>query len=42
VFDATSIETLIERLARVLEGMTADPGRRVSSIDVSVGAQAGW
>ena len=29
-----SIETLIERLGRVLVAMTADPARRVSSIDV--------
>ncbi len=34
VFDAASIETLIERLQRVLVAMTADPGRRLSSIDV--------
>ncbi len=34
VFDAASIETLIERLQRVLVGMTADAGRRLSSIDV--------
>ncbi len=34
VFDAASIETLIERLERVLVAMTADPARRVSSIDV--------
>ncbi len=34
VFDAASIQTLIERLERVLVVMTADPGRRVSSIDV--------
>ena len=34
VFDPASIETLIERLERVLEAMTADPGRRVASIDV--------
>ena len=34
VFDPASIETLIERLARVLVAMTVDPGRRVSSIDV--------
>ena len=34
VFDAASIETLIERLQRVLVAMTADPARRLSSIDV--------
>ena len=34
VFDAESIEALIERFGRVLGAMTADPGRRVASIDV--------
>ncbi|WP_369831828.1 amino acid adenylation domain-containing protein, partial [Mycobacterium sp. E796] len=34
VFDAASIETLIERLQRVLATMTADPGRRLSSVDL--------
>ena len=34
VFDAASIETLIERLKRVLVAMTADPRRRLSSVDV--------
>ena len=34
VFDAASIETLIGRLERVLVAMTADPTRRLSSIDV--------
>ncbi|KUH89631.1 non-ribosomal peptide synthetase [Mycobacterium sp. GA-1999] len=34
VFDAESIEALIERLSRVLEAMTADPTRRLSSIDL--------
>ena len=34
VFDAASIEALIERLGRVLVGLTTDPARRVSSIDV--------
>ncbi len=34
VFDAASIETLIERLQRVLVAMTAEPTRRLSSIDV--------
>ncbi|BCZ25599.1 hypothetical protein MTY59_54540 [Mycobacterium senriense] len=34
VFDTQSIETLIERLRRVLAAMTADPSRRLSSLDV--------
>jgi len=34
VFDAASIETLMERLRRVLVAMTADPARRLSSVDV--------
>ncbi|WP_407665959.1 amino acid adenylation domain-containing protein [Mycolicibacterium boenickei] len=34
VFDAATIETLIERLQRVLVAMTADPARRLSSVDV--------
>ncbi|MCV7024868.1 amino acid adenylation domain-containing protein, partial [Mycolicibacterium novocastrense] len=34
VFDAASIEALIERLRRVLDSMVADPRRRVSSLDV--------
>ena len=34
VFDAATIETLIERFERVLVAMVSDPGRRVSSIDV--------
>ena len=34
VFDAASIETLIERWRRVLEAITADPTRRLSSIDL--------
>ena len=34
VFDTASIEVLIERLERVLVAMTADPTRRLSSIDV--------
>ncbi|ORB60316.1 non-ribosomal peptide synthetase, partial [Mycolicibacterium tusciae] len=34
VFDAASIEALIERLRRVLDSMVADPARRVSSVDV--------
>ena len=34
VFDTASIKTLIERFERVLEAMTADPARLLSSIDV--------
>ena len=34
VFDAASIEALIARLQRVLVALTADPTRRLSSIDV--------
>ena len=34
VFDAASIEALIERLRRVVVALTADPTRRISSIDV--------
>src|SRR5208283_5869131 len=34
VFDAASIQALIERLGRVLVAMTADPGRRLSSMDL--------
>ncbi|HEY2501794.1 MAG TPA: amino acid adenylation domain-containing protein, partial [Mycobacterium sp.] len=34
VFDAESIETLIERLRRVLTAMTSDPTARLSSVDV--------
>ena len=34
VFDAAGIEALIERLARVLAAMTADPTQRLSSMDV--------
>ena len=34
VFDPDSIATLIERLQRVLVAMTADPGQRLSAIDV--------
>jgi acyl carrier protein len=41
VFDAASIEALIERLRRVLEAMTADPMRRLSSMDLlDAGEQA--
>jgi amino acid adenylation domain-containing protein/non-ribosomal peptide synthase protein (TIGR01720 family) len=34
VFDADSIEALIERLERVLLALTVDPSRRLSSIDL--------
>nr|WP_324678030.1 non-ribosomal peptide synthetase [Mycobacterium sp. 663a-19] len=34
VFDAASIETLIERLQRVVVAMAADPARPLSSVDV--------
>ena len=34
VFDAASIEALIARLQRVLECMVADPGQRLSSVDL--------
>ena len=34
VFDAAGIEALIERLRRVLVAMTADPRRRLSSVDL--------
>ena len=34
VFDAASIEALIGRLERVLVAMTAEPARRLSSVDV--------
>ncbi|WP_083667213.1 non-ribosomal peptide synthetase, partial [Mycobacterium sp. SP-6446] len=34
VFDTPTIQTLIERLQRVLEAMTAEPTRRLSSVDV--------
>ncbi|MGY4712885.1 amino acid adenylation domain-containing protein, partial [Mycolicibacterium sp. CBM1] len=34
VFDAASIETLVQRLERVLVAMTTDPTRAVSSIDL--------
>ena len=34
VFDAASIEALIERWRRVVEAITADPTRRLSSLDL--------
>ena len=39
VFDAATVESLIERLRRVLVAMTADPGRRLSSVDVLDGGE---
>ncbi|MCV7085171.1 hypothetical protein H7H52_05425, partial [Mycolicibacter hiberniae] len=33
-FDLADVEALIERLRRILAAMTADPARRVQSIDV--------
>ena len=39
VFDTESIETLIERLQRVLAAMTADPTRRLSAIDLLSAAE---
>ena len=39
VFDAASIEALIERLERVLVAITADPTRRLSSIDLLDGGE---
>ena len=42
VFDAASIEALIERLQRVLVAMTADPTRSLSSVDLlDAGEHAG-
>nr|WP_308248312.1 condensation domain-containing protein [Nocardia nova] len=34
IFEAVSIEAVVERLQRILEAVTADPLRRLSSIDV--------
>ncbi|WP_368664944.1 condensation domain-containing protein, partial [Mycobacterium sp. E3298] len=34
VFDTASIEALVERFRRVLAGMTSDPARRLSSIEL--------
>nr|WP_231997158.1 non-ribosomal peptide synthetase [Mycobacterium sp. 1245111.1] len=46
VFDAASVRLLIERLRRVVAAMTADPARRLSSIDVLDAAEharlEGW
>ncbi len=41
VFDAASIEALIERLRRVLVAMTADPAQRLSAMDVLDAAERG-
>ncbi|MGA7052003.1 MAG: AMP-binding protein, partial [Mycobacterium sp.] len=42
VFDAASIQTLIERLERVVLAVTADPGRRLSSVDVLDAGEHAW
>ena len=46
VFDAASIEALIERLRRVVVAVTADPARRLSSVDLLDAAEQarldGW
>ncbi|EUA33542.1 linear gramicidin synthetase subunit D domain protein [Mycobacterium xenopi 4042] len=43
VFDAETIEILVERLRRVLAAMTADPTRRLSAVDVlDADEQAAW
>ncbi|MEB4212035.1 non-ribosomal peptide synthetase [Mycobacterium sp. 94-17] len=46
VFDAESIEVFAQRLRRVLDGLTADPTRRLSSIDLLDAAEQarlqGW
>ncbi|ORB65973.1 non-ribosomal peptide synthetase, partial [Mycolicibacterium tusciae] len=39
VFDAATIETLVERLRRVVAAMTADPTARLSAIDVLDGGE---
>ena len=39
VFDAVGVEVLVGRLRRVLDCMIADPGRRVSSVDVVDGVE---
>ncbi|WP_157517081.1 non-ribosomal peptide synthetase [Mycobacterium sp. MS1601] len=39
VFDAVGIETLMERLRLVLDAMTADPSRRLSTVDVLTEAE---
>ncbi|WP_412779059.1 non-ribosomal peptide synthetase, partial [Mycolicibacterium novocastrense] len=42
VFDASTIAALIERLTRVLAVMTADPMRRVRSVDVLAEDEHAW
>ena len=43
VFDAASIEALIARLEQVLVAMTADPTRRLSSVDLlDAVSMPGW
>ncbi|KUI46854.1 non-ribosomal peptide synthetase, partial [Mycobacterium sp. GA-1199] len=42
VFDAASIESLIERFRRVLTALTADPTRRFSSIDLLDEEERAW
>ena len=46
VFDASTIDTLIERLQQILSAMAADPTRRLSSVDLLDGAERarldGW
>ncbi|ORA95718.1 hypothetical protein BST30_28740, partial [Mycobacterium mantenii] len=42
VFDAASIETLIERFHRVLTAMTDEPAQRLSSIDLLAEAEREW
>ncbi|WP_135451335.1 non-ribosomal peptide synthetase, partial [Mycobacterium sp. DL99] len=42
VFDAAGIQALIERLERVLVGLTADPARLLSSVDVLVAGERAW
>jgi len=42
VFDEATVETLVERLARVLKAMTDEPSRRLSSIDVLNDAERAW
>ena len=42
VFDAASVEVLIERLQRVVLAVTVDPGRRLSSVDVLDVGEHAW
>ncbi|WP_231977584.1 condensation domain-containing protein, partial [Mycobacterium sp. E2989] len=39
VFDPGTVSALVERLRRVLEAMTADPGTRLSAVDVLTDAE---